>query len=345
MSRRSAELVRNTILLGDVSDQLAGLPDASVDCVVTSPPFFLLRDYGVSGQLGLEPTVDEYVAGLVTVFDHLARVLKPTGSVWCNLGDSYSRHPRFGAPAKSLLLAPERVVFALIDRGWVLRNKVVWHKPNPMPHSVRDRLNTTWEYVFHFVRSNSYFYDLDAIRMPHSSQRRGLTRPENRAKAKAGPAKYGTSRPDWAGPLAGSNAGLARARAEGRAGHPLGKNPGDVWVLPTAGFRGAHFAVYPERLVERPILATCPARVCVVCGAPWHQQRLVARRPSCGCSADWQPGVVLDPFMGSGTTAVVAARYDRDWIGIELNPKFRSLALSRIASLEPVPDDGTVRET
>jgi DNA modification methylase len=143
--------------------------------------------------------------------------------------------------------------------------------------------------------------------------------------------KYDAPRPSWAGPLAGNNSGLARARAEGRAGHRDGKNPGDVWTISTAGFRGAHFAVFPEALVERPLRATCPARVCVRCGRAWTQQRGVAIAPICQCMAASHPGLVLDPFMGSGTTALVAERLGRDWLGIELNADYRALAQSRLS--------------
>jgi len=322
---------RNMVLAGDALTRLKSLPTASVDCVVTSPPYFLLRDYAQDGQLGLEPDVGDYVDRLVAMSDELARVLKPAGSFWLNLGDSYSRHPRYGAPPKSLLLAPERVALALVERGWVLRNKIVWAKPNPMPHSVTDRLNCGWEYLFHFVRTCRYFYDLDAIREPHRSGRKVLTAPARHAKAKTGTLKYDGRKPDWAGPLAGNNSGLVRARAEGRAGHALGKNPGDVWTIPTAGYHGAHFAVFPERLIERPLRATCPARVCASCGNAWTQSRGVATAPMCACNAGSRPGLVLDPFMGTGTTALVAQQLGRDWLGIELSADYRALARERIA--------------
>ncbi|MGZ6609002.1 MAG: DNA methyltransferase, partial [Solirubrobacteraceae bacterium] len=194
-----------------------------------------------------------------------------------------------------------------------------------MPNSVRDRLNCSWEYLFHLVRTRHYFYDLDAIRVPHQSPSRGLTARARRAKAKTGPSHTKPPRPIWAGPLAGRNDGLIRARAEGRAGHPLGKNPGDVWTLPTAPARHEHFAVFPEALVERPLRATCPVKVCTRCLAP-----TATDRSACDCRAPTRPGLVLDPFMGAGTSAVVAERLGRDWLGIELNPKFKRLALARI---------------
>jgi len=315
------------ILIGDAVAELHRLPAASVDCVITSPPYFQLRDYGSKGQLGLEATVSDWVDHLVSVVDEIARVLKPSGGVWLDLGDSYSRGSRYGAPPKSLLLAPERLVLALSQRGWVIRNKVVWAKPNPMPASVGDRLSCTWEPIYFLVRSRDYFFDLDAVREPHRSRRLARS---------SGQSKYEGAARGWAGPLAGSNDGLQRARAEGRSGHRLGKNPGDVWSIGTAGFRGAHFAVYPERLIERPLRATCPERICMVCRAPWEREwrrdRIGDLHPACACGAGWIPGLVLDPFLGSGTTAVVAERLGRRWLGIELNPAYARLAEQRIVA-------------
>lgn len=329
--RRSAP--RGEILLGDALQQLGTLPNSSVDCVVTSPPYFRLRNYGTHGQIGLEATVADFVDRLVAVGDELRRVLKPTGTMWLNLGDSYSRHQREGADPKSLLMTPERVALALIDRGWMLRNKVVWAKPNPMPTSVKDRLSCTFEFIYCFAKAGSYFYDLDAIREPHKSTRRGLTTPPAMSDAVVRPGKYDSADRSWAGPLAGKNDGLAKARAEGRAGHRLGKNPGDVWTVPTGGFNGPHFATFPERLITRPILAGCPARTCATCGAPWHQSAGTPTGPSCTCrKRTFTSGVVLDPFMGAGTTAVAATRLGRDWVGIELNATYRALALDRIAA-------------
>jgi DNA modification methylase len=315
---------RNQILLGDALTTLRTLPTASIDTVITSPAYFRLRSYDVEGQLGMEPTISEWVENLLDVCDEIARVLKDTGSLWLNLGDSYSRDERYGAPPKSLLLGPERLLMALLDHGWIIRNRVVWAKPNPMPSSVADRLNTTWEPMFLLVRSQRPFFDLDAIREPHRSKRPATTASTEHLKYNGG------KRPSWGGPLAGSNDGLLQARREGRSGHPLGKNPGDVWTIATANFSGKHFATFPARLIERPLKATCPERVCSSCGRPW-QRTSAALRPTCTCKARWRPGLVLDPFMGAGTTAVVAQRLGRDWLGIELNPDYLTLALDRIA--------------
>ncbi|MGH3264015.1 MAG: DNA-methyltransferase, partial [Trebonia sp.] len=263
MTRRLATLPRREILTGDARRQLARLPGGSVDAIITSPPYYQLRDYAVTGQLGLEATVEEWVSNLRAVMAEAARVLKPTGSVWLNLGDSYSRHVRFGAPAKSLLLGPERLALALIADGWTIRNKVTWAKTRTMPASVADRLSCTWEVVYFLTRSRAYHFDLDAIRVPHRSIRRPT------ATAKAYPPAPAVP-PRWAGPLAGNNAGLGRLKAAGLPGHPLGKNPGDVWALPSANFRGAHFATFPNALVERPLLARVPERVCARCALPWE---------------------------------------------------------------------------
>ena len=323
---------RNTILNGDVRSILPTLPEDSVDCVITSPPYFQLRNYSHPDQIGLEQTVEDWVAEIIWVTDELARVLKPTGSMWLNLGDAYSRHQRAGSPPKGLLLGPERVAIELNSRGWTIRNKVIWAKTNPMPASVRDRLTCTWEVIYFATRSRHYHFDLDSIRTPHRSRR-----PAQRRRPRA------RTRPAWAGPLAGNNSGLDRMKAAGHPGHPLGKNPGDVWTLPTANYRDAHFATFPRRLIERPLLATCPQRVCVSCGLPWrrkpHRQLgelavTGSLTPTCDCTADHQPGLVLDPFLGSGTVALAAAAHDRDWLGIELNPAYVTLATNRLTSDE-----------
>jgi site-specific DNA-methyltransferase (adenine-specific) len=341
----TAAVPRNTILIGDAADRLRSLPAGSVDCVVTSPPYFGLRNYQSAGQLGLETTVADWVTRLLDVTDQVARVLKPEGSLWLNVGDSYSRHARQGATAKGLLLAPERLLVALAGRGWIIRNKVVWAKPNPMPQSATDRLTASWEPLYFLVRSGRYHFDLDAIRTPHRSRR------QSRRPRGSEPRRPGSGgRAPWAGPLAGDQSGLDRLQSLGLAGHPLGKNPADVWTIHNPGLRGGHHATYPEALLERPLRATCPERACVACGRAWRRPRLPSRqrtsafrgelRPACGCGADWSPGLVLDPFIGSGTTAVVAQRLGRDWLGIEINPDFAALARARIDSARADPGRG-----
>lgn len=303
---------RNTILMGDAAEQLAGLPAGSVDCVMTSPPFFNMRDYGIEGQIGLEPTVSQWIESLRAVFAELARVVKPGGAVWVDLADGYSHAARYG-PIKSLLLGPERLLFHLVVDRWIIRNRVIWAKTAPMPSGVGDRLETTYDVLNLLVRSRRYFFDLDAIREP----------------------------------LAGS---------------ALGKNPGDVWHIEKAKFSGSHFATFPERLVERPILATCPAKVCLACGEPWKiettkeyvgrpvsfrrdpyvrrhpvRYRVIRRnprlRPTCRCKAAARPGLVLDPFFGTGTVGAVAERLGRDWLGIDLSPDYCQMAWKRVRSV------------
>lgn len=306
---------RNTILVGDARDHLERLPGFSIDCVITSPPYFRQRDFGSgAAQIGLERSVESWVGSMREVFGSLARVLKPSGSVWLNLADSYARTPRDGAPNKGLVLAPERLLLALAHDGWVIRNKLIWAKTNPMPSGVTDRLESTYEVVYFLVRSGSgYFYDLDAIR--------------------------------------------PTATVRGISG--LQGNPGDVWRLATAGFRG-HPATFPPKLIERPLLATCTAKVCTTCGAPWKTRTRARRlgrvvrfsrdpfirrhpvrydvvrtdprlRPGCACRSPTRPGIVLDPFMGAGTVSLVAATLERSWLGIEVNPAFAEIARERLA--------------
>jgi site-specific DNA-methyltransferase (adenine-specific) len=353
--------IRNRILVGDARERLADLPPESIDCVITSPPYYQLRDYGICGQLGLEPTVKGWVDELRFALNGLTRVLKPSGSLWLNLGDTYCRHAKYGVPPKSLLLAPERLLLALSDDSWIVRNKVVWAKTNPMPHSVSDRLTNSYDVVYFLTRSRSYFFDLDAIRLPHRSRtgsRRGGAYPPERASA-----------PLWR-QRGGGNRGLAAQKARGAVGHSLGKNPADVWPLPSANFHGAHFATFPPGLVERPLLATCPELICASCGKPFQRtsrarreeidrDRRLRRReprvlryscrytvirdrgpllPGCKCGTPPRPGVVLDPFFGAGTVGVVAERHGRDWVGIEINPGYARLAEQRIA------DDRALRE-
>jgi len=329
-------LPANQLLIGDARTVLRTLPSESVDCVITSPPYFRLRNYQDEHQIGLEERVEDWVRELMLVCRQVKRLLKPTGAFWLNIGDTFSRTESEGAANKSLLLAPERLAVTLAADGWILRNKVVWAKSNPMPTSVRDRLSCTHEVIYFLVRGKRYYFDLDAIRVPHLGRE---LRPVKATTA--------WSVPDaWRGPSSGRHNGLVDLKRQGLAGHPLGKNPGDVWPLATAGYRGQHHAVFPERLVEKPLLATCPEKVCSRCGTPWTRTTAMklgaaavtsALAPQCECRADSQPGLVLDPFMGSGTVAAVAARLGRRWLGVELNPAFADLVTQRLDLLEHPP--------
>jgi DNA modification methylase len=287
------------------------LPAASVDCVVTSPPYFQLRDYDADGQLGMEPTVAGWVESLRAVMHEVARVLVPSGSLFLNLGDSFSRHPKYGAPAKGLLLAPERLLLALAGDGWIVRNKLVWAKPNALPTSVKDRLALTYEPIYFLVRQPRYFFDLDAIRQPHRSPQVARNR------------KPSVARSQWAGALATTRGGLR----SGVVGHPKGRNPGDVWQIATQGFRGAHFATFPPEIARRPILAACPQVVCTACGAG---QKVSRGTLPCRCGAPARRGLVLDPFFGAGTVGLAAQELGRDWLGIELNPDYARMAEARL---------------
>jgi site-specific DNA-methyltransferase (adenine-specific) len=325
-------LPRNSILTGDARRVLADLLPESVDCCITSPPYAGgVRNYSAPGQLGQEPTTTQYVENLTDVLGGVRRVLKPTGSLWLNLGDSYARHPRQGAPRGSLLLAPQRVALALAADSWIVRNVAIWHKPNPLPQSAPDRLSPTYEVIIFATKDRRNFFDLDAIRVPHRSACRA------RARARERDRRY-----------QGNNTGLGRLKAAGLVGHANGKNPGDLWTVPTAADRLDHQATFPEALVERPILATCPELICTQCDESWTRPTRIRSRPTnegirhvrevgelrrCDCFCpDVRPGVVLDPFIGTGTTALVAERLGRDWLGIELNPTFTKLAETRLRS-------------
>jgi site-specific DNA-methyltransferase (adenine-specific) len=318
---------RNVVLEGDALTVLRTLASSSVETVVTSPPYFNVRHYraGVK-ELGQEAYVDKWVEHLRAVAAEVARVLVPWGAFWLNVGDVYASRPAEGAPVKSLLLGPERLARVLLADGWVVRNRLAWVKPNPLPSPAADRLTQSWEFMYFLVRERHYFFDLDAIREPlaNTDALRPRRTPDRRACH--GARDHGHS-------------GLTRLTREGLRGHPLGKNPGDAWRIAGARVRG-HGASFPAELIRRPILATCPEKVCVSCGKPWQRDRQPVRfsgdkpRPRalvpCACGAATRPGVVLDPFMGSGTVALVARRYERDWLGIELNPEYAKLTRDRL---------------
>jgi site-specific DNA-methyltransferase (cytosine-N4-specific) len=301
-----------TLWHGDSLDVLREMPSSSVDCCVTSPPYFGLRDYGEPGQLGLEASPAEYVENMRALFAEVRRVLAEDGTLWLNLGDSYysgrgnpgpnsddrRQVARRGwkrpldqpgaswAKPKDLLGVPWRVAFALQDDGWTLRNAVVWNKPNAMPESVTDRLSNRYETVFMFSRARFYWFDLDPIREP-------LAYPD----AADGSRIFGGANK---GPAHRTGPGSA-ARRNGNAyvqASEAGKNPGDVWSISTSPFPGAHFATMPVALAERCLLAGC--------------------KPS---------GTVLDPFSGSGTTGLAAARHGRKYVGIDLSREYLDLSL------------------
>jgi DNA modification methylase len=304
---------------GHVLDVVAALPPESVHCVVTSPPYYGLRDYGVPGQIGTEPTPAAYVEALRRVFAEIRRVLRTDGTLWLNLGDCYAAAgghtdpgvtsalagrriqlmqgmPAKGAdrPRKSLLGLPWRVAFALQDDGWLLRNAIVWHKPNAMPESVRDRLACRYEHVFLFARSQRYWFDLDAIKVPTGGRAAGNTSKSVTSYAAGTGTRNGARR--W-----GQNATSTLLDV-----HAM-RNPGDVWQIATSPYRGAHFASFPPELARRCVRAGCPPG-----------------------------GTVLDPFCGSGTALLAARQLGRYGVGIDLNPAYLDQAVGRLGA-PPLP--------
>jgi DNA modification methylase len=281
----TSAITGSQIILGDARTAMDRLPSEIAHTAVTSPPYFGQRDYGVDSQIGGESSPTEYISHLVAVFRGLRRVLREDGTLWLNLGDKYSNG--------SLLGMPWRVALALVEDGWVLRSDVIWHKPNAMPSSVKTRPTTDHEYLFMFSKSREYYFDADAIREPH------VTFSEN-SKMRGGRNHLG--RRDST-PEAGKNSGnsnLHNARWD-QAFHPLGRNKRTVWSVALGKFREAHFAVFPEKLIEP----------CVLAGSPVD-------------------GVIIDPFFGSGTTGVVAIKNQRRFIGIELNAEYCEMARRRL---------------
>ena len=295
-----------TIKHGDCREVLRTLPDESVHCCVTSPPYFGLRDYGVAGQIGLEPTPETFVEEMVSVFREVRRVLREDGTLWLNLGDTYQnakgqsggidpkqparRHglrPQDvsipGLKPKDLIGIPWLAAFALRADGWYLRQDIIWSKPNPMPESVQDRCTKSHEYIFLLSKSRRYFYDAEAVKEPATDT--------GRENGRDGREEHPAARPPGTGPRT-----LARLDYS-----QIGRNKRSVWEVTTQPFSEAHFATFPPALIEP----------CIKAGSPVG-------------------GLVLDPFGGAGTTGLVADRLGRDAILIELNPEYAAIAERRI---------------
>jgi len=399
------------------------MPDESVQCCVTSPPYWGLRDYGVDGQLGLESTPEEFVASMVEVFTEVRRVLRADGTCWLNLGDSYNTRQRGSdkgwdksrlsnpnrvqkaqraslrprrqldsCKPKDLIGIPWMVAFALRADGWYLRRDIIWAKANPMPESVQDRPTSSHEYLFLLTKSARYFYDAEAIREPatfagpngaqHSPHSQGFgRRTREEEKERQEQQSLGRNkRSVWDIP----------EEAWGQFLKWLGEQPQeklDVWRIATRPYPEAHFATFPPDLVEPCILAGTPTKACGECGAPWERQVEVHRggpstrsersaaggresghrlsgglgqtptgktggsdtrgmpsssihtrgwKPTCEHDDDSGHAVVLDPFAGAATTGLVAARQNRDFIGIELNPEYVELGRTRIRDDAPL---------
>ncbi len=307
----------NKCYIGDCTNGLRGFAEARirVQTCVTSPPYWGLRDYGHDGQFGLEPTPSDYAARLVEIFSLIREVLTEDGTAWLNLGDSYAAKPGqrkptdkagpkqttntasvemgsraiLGLKPKNLVGIPWLVAFALRADGWYLRQDIIWHKPNPMPESVRDRCTKSHEYLFLLSKSESYYFDADAIAEPLGSDPASWGRHSNKdpgmqavkPRPMFGPDRDGRDGTEW--------------------GDGLSRNRRSVWTIPTRPYPDAHFATFPRTLVEP----------CILAGS--------------------RPGdIVLDPFMGSGTTAQVAEHLGRQWIGCEINPEYAALQANRL---------------
>ena len=291
-------------------ETLRKMESESIDCIITSPPYWQLRDYGYDGQWGLEPTFNEYLEHLWSMMDEAYRVLKPQGTCWVNLGDTYNgnkvgntsnkgynenteistfrKEKIEGIKDKCLLLIPHRFAIGCIDRGWIVRNDVIWAKRNGMPEPVTDRFSKKHEYMFFMVKSEKYYFDLDAVRDKNTtpqksidSQKRGLE-PGGYAKA----------------------VGMSDGYSGGVGYCENGKNPGsvsDFWDIPTKPSGSKHYAVYNDALIAKPILAGCP-----------------------------EGGVIYDPFMGSGSTAEASLRANRLFIGSEMSKEYMKISEKRL---------------
>ena len=394
----------DTIIQGDALTRLKELPSESVDCCITSPPYFGLRDYGVEGQIGLEESPEAYVSKLVEVFREVRRVLKKEGTLWLNLGDSYAgswgnsgHRPELdhtssyqrgkkteyfsrggwdqrrevppnqkvaGCKPKDLIGIPWTVAFALRADGWWLRSDIIWHKPNCMPESCKDRPTKSHEYMFLLSKSKKYYYDAEVIS-------------EDAINTKM-PGKNMRDTRETYGPQNGGNSGLRDLKQRYKNGDwPTKRNKRTVWTVATKPFAEAHFATFPPALIEPCILAGTSERgVCPECGKAWvrqikstggrdwHNDKMVSKGipgeilgdggykrgqsatqlndtkqhvtigwlPSCQCSRDPVPAVVIDPFFGAGTTGLVAKKLGRHYIGIELNEAYIGMAQKRIAA-------------
>ncbi len=311
----------NKVICGDCIDVMRQMPDGCVDCCITSPPYFGLRDYGMGGQIGLEPTLKEYVEKMSMVFREVNRVLKDHGTLWLNLGDTYAtgttaprqkarlvgnkqEKPRMvsrvgtpeGLKTKDLIGIPWRVAFALQADGWYLRQDIIWHKPNPMPESVTDRCTKAHEYVFLFSKSQKYYYNQKSISEPLSTAPHKPGNNKHPSKT-AGPNDRGGN----------SQWDDTKERVWCKKGF---RNKRSVWSINTQPTKIAHFATFPEKLIEPCILAGCEKK-----------------------------GTVLDPFGGSGTTGLISKRLHRKYILCELNPEYvEKIANKRLSAVQPVLD-------
>lgn len=307
------------LIQGDCLEVLKTLPSESVNTCITSPPYWGLRDYGVKDQLGLEKTPEEYTTNMVKVFREVKRVLKKDGTLWLNLGDSYAmssmrgKNSAFkgavdqskqgivgikkfipeGLKPKDLVGIPWRVAFALQADGWWLRQDIIWHKPNPMPESVKDRCTKSHEYIFLLSKSKKYYYDYEAIKEPLKAS--SIKRNQS-----------GWNGNEDRGYVDGPQNHMSKYLGSDKAKKATHKNKRSVWTITTKPLKEAHFATFPEDLIAPMIKAGCP-----------------------------KGGTVLDPFIGAGTTGLVALKQGKNCIGIELNPEYIKIAEKRTKTIQP----------
>lgn len=321
----------NNLLIGDCRNILPSLPKKLVQCVVTSPPYFCLRDYGVEGQIGLEDSVEDYVNSLVNVFREVKRILKDDGTLWLNLGDSYAgsgknrnakgidyglkeeyedahhkgrrrgiikKTPLSGKlKPKDLIGVPWRVAFALQDDGWYLRQDIIWNKPNVMPEAVKDRCTKSHEYIFLLSKNKKYYFDYKAIQEKSVSYKDIF---KNDSKVNTIHSKYNLRRDDKRDAIKYFNP-QKRLNRKDSSYDITKRNKRDVWTVNTRPYTEAHFAVFPPALIQPCILA-----------------------------GSREGDIILDPFFGSGTVAEVAALFNRNWIGIDINEEYAPLYKKRL---------------
>lgn len=297
------------IITGNAIEVLKELPDCTADCCITSPPYLGLRNYGVSGQLGLENSVEAYINRLTDIFREVRRVLKNDGTLWLNIGDSYvsSNSEYSNCKRKDLIGIPWLLAFALRNDGWYLRQDIIWEKPNAMPESVKDRCTKTHEYLFLFSKQSKYYFDYEAIKEPAvgfnnipPAGSKGTLKSNSRLR-KGNSRTFRGGGAYTKGQSFNNSAEITR-ESHGNTDNTTGlRNKRSVWTVATQGYKEAHFATFPEKLIEP----------CVIAGSR-------------------EGGIVLDPFVGSGTTAVVAKKHNRGFIGIELNPEYVEMAKRRL---------------
>jgi len=301
--------MKNKVIQGDCLEVMKTLPDNSADMVLTSPPYWALRDYGVDGQLGREETFQGYITKLCDIFDECKRILKDGGTCWVNIGDTYGgtsdkkdcKNPKWKGrngqstsinklvTEKCLCQIPSRFAIEMTNRGWILRNEIIWHKPNAMPSPVKDRFTVDFEKVFFFTKGRKYFFE---------QQFDEYTKPMNRW---GGEELKANGKSEW-----DNGTGQDTYRTRNFRPHKSGKNKRTVWSINTKPSKEPHFASYPEKLIEPMIKAGCPVG-----------------------------GVILDPFFGIGTTGIVAIKNNRNYIGIEISKEYIEIINKRFTTLKP----------